>query len=188
LTRSAEEVGRLLGAQRPAYDRVIAFGALLASETGSEVIVVGGSAIEVYTRGGYVSGDIDVVGEEERIQRVLKHWGFHKDGRLWIRRDWKIAMDIVGRHYTGDRTRTRELSTPYGRVRIAGVEDLIAKRLASAKHWTLPGDVTQAAQLLAGFHDEIDWKYLQEVATRYEVTDLLLELRKKVERAGRLRA
>jgi hypothetical protein len=184
VTRSAEEIGRLLGTPGPTYSRIILFGALLSTEIGSEVIVVGGSAIEVYTRGGYASGDIDIVGGEERIRTVLKRWGFHKDGRIWIQEDWKLAVDTVGEHYTGDRSRTRELSTSYGRVRLAGVEDLIAKRLASAKHWNIPDDIGQAAQLLAGFGDEIDWTYLQEVAARHAVTDLLIDLRKRVERAG----
>jgi hypothetical protein len=34
------------------YDGILYFGAQLARESGSDVVIVGGSAIEVYSRGG----------------------------------------------------------------------------------------------------------------------------------------
>jgi len=32
------------------------------------------------------------------------------------------------------------MSHPYGPVRLAAIEDLLVKRLASAKHWKVRGD------------------------------------------------
>lgn len=57
--KTAEEIGRILADAGPT-EKVAYFGALLARESGldaDERIVVGGSAIEIYTRGGIASGD-----------------------------------------------------------------------------------------------------------------------------------
>ena len=59
---SAEEVGRILADAYPAA-RVLYLAALLSKEAGSGsggLIVVGGSAVEIYTRGAYASADIDL--------------------------------------------------------------------------------------------------------------------------------
>src|SRR5690242_3698968 len=74
--------------------RIAWFGALLARESGlrDQLIIVGGSAIEIYlTSSRYVSEDIDIVGEKRAIAPVLRRWGFiEKEGRdrrvYWMKR------------------------------------------------------------------------------------------------------
>jgi hypothetical protein len=174
---TAEEVGRILGSTPTSYGRILYFGALLAREIGSDVIIVGGSAIEVYTRGGYVSGDIDIRGERRPIRRTLAQWNFKEEGRLWIRMDWQIAVDVVGNRYTGDPYRATTVATPYGPVRIAVVEDLFVKRLAAAKHWQARAALDEADLLWRDYSDKMDVAYLDRQAAAYKVVDLLAVFR-----------
>lgn len=181
---TGEEVSRVLSERPTKHARILAFGALLARESHSDVLIVGGSAIEVYTRGGYVSGDVDIVGEREKIVPVLERWGFAKPSRLWIRDNWEIAVDIVGKHYTGATNRLRTLSTPYGPVRLAVPEDLLVKRLIEAKHWKQTKALEDAALLYEAERGAFDWEYAEEFAKREDVADLLADFRERVSGAS----
>lgn len=174
---TAVEVGRVLSSTEARYDRVLYFGALLAKESGSDIVIVGGSAIEIYSRGGYVSDDIDVRAERTAVHRVLAEWGFKDEGRLWIRADWDIAIDVVGDRYSGDPYRATTISTPYGPVRIAVVEDVFVKRLASAKHWQVQSALKEAELLWEDYRETMDNEYLERQARTYDVVDLLAALR-----------
>ncbi|MGB6443511.1 MAG: hypothetical protein WBF81_09495, partial [Thermoplasmata archaeon] len=115
--------------------RVAWFGALLTKESGVEVIIVGGSAIEVYTSGEYVSHDIDVVGERDRLASVLRKWGFkQQEGRssrtYWAKKPLGL-VDLVGAHLKSDLA-TQTFQTPYGSVSLGPPEDLITRRLMRA--------------------------------------------------------
>jgi hypothetical protein len=176
---AASKVAEILASTAMSYDRILAFGALLARESGSDVVIVGGSAIEVYTRGGYVSGDIDIRADRSRVERTLAGWGFQHEGRLWIRFDWRIAVDVVGNRYSGDPYRATTISTPYGPVQIAVVEDLFVKRLAAAKHWQVREALDEADLLWRDYRDSMDVTYLDRQALTYKVDDLLAEIRRK---------
>lgn len=163
--------------------RILYFGALLARESGSEVVIVGGSAIEVHSRGKYASGDIDLRADRARVARVLRKWGFRNPSRMWVRSDWGIFVDIVGDKYSGDAYRYTEVVTPYGRVGLAVPEDLIVKRLARIKHWKgseqdKREDLAQAKLLWDEYRSSIDLQYLALQAASYDVVDLLEELKR----------
>lgn len=169
------------GAPSPT-ERRLRFAALLASAlraSETEFIVVGGSAIEFYTRGQYTTGDVDVVytGRAE-IEKVLLGWRFTRQRRIWLNEGLGIVMDFVKPPYTGDLARTQVLETPYGSIRLAALEDLIVKRLASAKHWRRPRDTDHAQLLAAGYEDRIHWGYVERLAVEYDVADLLAHLRR----------
>jgi len=169
------------GASSPT-ERRLRFAALLASALGAsetEFVVVGGSAIEFYTRGQYTTGDVDVVytGRTE-VSKVLLEWRFVRQGRIWLNERLGIVLDFVKPPYTGDLTRTQALETPYGSIRLAALEDLIVKRLASAKHWRRPHDADHAQLLAAGYEDRIQWAYVERLAAQYDVEDLLAALRR----------
>ena len=173
-----QEVGRVLAKTRASHDRILYFCALLASESQSDVVIVGGSAIEIYTRGGYVSGDIDIRADKASVHRVLARWNFKDEGRLWIRSDWRLAIDVVGDKYSGDPYRATTISTPYGPVRIAVVEDVFVKRLASAKHWKVQAALKEAEFLWKDYRGTMDIQYLERQAKAYDVVDLLEEFRR----------
>lgn len=177
-----EEVSQILSRESERDRQILAFAALLTRETKSEVIVVGGSAIEIYTKGGYASGDIDIVGNREAIHRVLSGWHFEDKGMLWIQKVWKLAVDVRGDVYSGSRYRLSTIQTPFGPVLVAGIEDLIVKRLAEVKHWHVKAALEEAALLWTTNRDRVDELYLEEQATSYDVLDVLSDLRKTVGR------
>jgi len=72
------------------------FVALLSSECekrcGEMPIVVGGEALEIYTQGGYTTGDIDLKGPKDCMESILKEWGFQRKGRIWFNPDLDIYI------------------------------------------------------------------------------------------------
>ncbi|MFZ1022526.1 MAG: hypothetical protein WAN87_00115 [Thermoplasmata archaeon] len=178
---SAEEVERVLTSDPSPDQRILNFAGLLQRDSGSEVIIVGGSAIEVHSRGKYHSDDLDLRGDREAIRRVLARWGFRNAGKIWLREDWKIAVDVVGTKYTGDPYRAVRVETKFGPVRVAVVEDLIIKRLAEAKHWKTKKAIQEAAVLWADYRDRIDFEYLNRQAREYDVVDLLADFRERLD-------
>lgn len=183
--KTGEEIGRILADVGPT-EKIAYFGALLVRETGldtDEMIVVGGSAIEIYTRGGIASGDIDLVGPRNRIVKTLMAWEFEpSDRRMWIRKAWGLFVDVRKDidDYNGSRERTRMIYTPYGGVRVEGIEDAMVRRLISAKHWQTAGDFDHAVAIAEAAPDDVDWEYAEDYAKRERVADILSELRKRV--------
>lgn len=183
--KSAEEVGQILARAGPA-EKVAFFGALLVRESGldpDELIVVGSSAIEIYTRGGIASGDLDLIGPRDQIVRTLKAWEFEpSDRRMWIRKDWGLFVHVRKEldGYNGSREGTRFISTPYGGVRVEGIEDAMVRRLISARHWQAKGDFAHALAVAESAPDDIDWDYAEQYAKQELVADLLSELRKRL--------
>ena len=74
---SRAEVEQAVTSAKTSYERVLRIGALLSVATKEPAIIVGGSAIEVYLTGSYVSGDIDVVVDRRsEAIKVVESWGF----------------------------------------------------------------------------------------------------------------
>lgn len=183
MKRSVEEVGSILSEQKEKYWKTLVFATLLAQEADLDdtgMIVVGGSAIEIYTKGGYLSGDIAILGDAKRLLPVLEQWRFTKTGRIWYRRDWNIAVDVMSKEYHGDWGHTNIYSSPYGSIRVAAIEDLLVSRLISAKYWQIPTDIEHAVLLAVDYDSIIDWEYVTERAKREEVDELLPELHRRV--------
>jgi hypothetical protein len=179
---SREEVDRAVASARSKPDRTLVLGALLARATGEDVIVVAGSAVEIYTSGRTSTLDIDIVTPRERAAAVIESWGFVRKGRIWRREDWKVDIDLLGARLTGSRNKLRTFETRYGPVRVAAVEDLLVRRLAELKHWpTTPnwrvGLVKQVRILMAEYGDQMDEEYLGHVARRADVDDILADFR-----------
>lgn len=180
-----DEVRRILRGIEDPTERQLRFAAILAREIGvssEDFIIVGGSATAIYTDGRYASGDIDAVltARREERTRVLRRWGFTRQGRQWYREDVGIYLDFVKPPYTGDLSRTQVIATPEGPVRVAAVEDLLVKWLLSAKWWREPKDVDHARLLAAANRDRIDWAYVQRRSEEGQVADFLAALRKSL--------
>ena len=183
---SYEDVKRAVQTARTPTKGRIHFAALLASAAQlgpDDFIVVGGSAIEFHTVGEYTSGDIDIVSSQsDSLRKVLRQWKFTGGPRVWLNEDLGIVVDLVKFPYTGDLARTQVFTTPYGMIRVAGMEDLLVKRLASAKHWKIPGDVEHAKLLALLYGDRLDWNYVRKYAAVNDVEDFLDALLRAIER------
>lgn len=181
---SRAEFEKAVASESTPEDRIVVFGALLARTSGlrGSLVIVGGSAISVYTSGGYVSEDIDLVGQKSRITPVLERWGFRIDEQgsrpYWVRKDLGLLVDLVGgSRSTGLESHVTTFRTAYGPVCVAAPEDLVIRRLILAKRDRREEHLNQAVLLVEQAGEGIDIEYL-EVLVRYEgVEDVYRELR-----------
>ncbi|NNN16877.1 MAG: hypothetical protein HKL79_00710 [Thermoplasmata archaeon] len=164
--------------------RVAFLGALLAHETGlrDRLVIVGGSAISVYTKGTYVSEDVDIVGGKAAIGAVLERWGFRREAPYWRRDDLGLLVQPGRDRYFGNSDRLTTIETPYGPVMLAAVEDLVIRRLVYAKSQRDPRFMDEAALLLRDNGTDLDQAYLVH-EVRYEGVER--EYREAERRAGR---
>ncbi len=177
-----DEFRTMLKTETEPYLRDRAFGALLARESGlgdQRMTVVGRSALEIYTAGDYVSDDINIVAENvPKVEAILRSWGFQKKGMYWESPDYGKSVQIVGRHDSGSRLRNVVVSTRYGPLRLASMEDLIWKRTYEARGWNRPAALDEAALLVRRYFDRLDWEYIVRKAAENGVEDLAADLQR----------
>ena len=174
-------VKRVILATDDPTERKIRFMALLTSslpKRGRKPILTGGSAIEIYLDGTLRTGDMDIVYRVEVLEDVLRTWNFSLGGglRAWANEELGLAVDMVGEDYSGSRERVTTITTEYGPATITGIEDLIIKRLSSAKFWNVPTDMEQAFLLAKAHYDNIDWEYVQVESRKADTADYLAKL------------
>lgn len=145
--------------------RLVALGALterLAAE-GIEPILVGGCALEVYTDGGYSTGDVDLaLDASPEVDAAFADLGFEKQGRFWIRPELDLFFEAPAPEGLPGETAPRlELEVDGLRVVVIGVEDLLLDRLRAWVHWKSDEDGRWATRLTMLYRDELDWTYLR---------------------------
>lgn len=103
---------------------------------GFPLVVVGGSAVEFYTEGGYMSGDIDFCRKTLKaipprmMQEIIAGLG----GK-GVARSWEVCglyVDLLGVLENESVLPNRELETPYGTVRIIPPELALVERILIA--------------------------------------------------------
>jgi hypothetical protein len=142
-------------------------------ERGVELVVVGGSAIEFYTEGAYVSGDIDLcvndiaAKPDARLRQQLMGLLSASGGP----RSWEIGglyVDLLGVLENTSRTALRRIAGPYGEVRICPLEELIVERiLISIYPRECPEARECARKLIAAAlqnEAETDWQEIRRLA------------------------
>jgi hypothetical protein len=180
----AEEFVRVLRGEREHHRRLLILGALLAKETGlgtEGMTIVGGSALEIYTQGDYVSGDADIVAESEKaLTTALQAWEFRRDRMYWVHPEFKdLFVQFVGRYNSGSQSLTRIVDTPYGSVRLGSIEDIVVKRLVGARHWDRSDMFAEAEVAVRRYGGEMDWSYVETQAKREGVLDLVQRIRER---------
>lgn len=145
-------------------------------------ILTGGSAVEIYLEGSLRTGDMDVVYNVAELKRILKAWHFKLGGglRSFANEELGIAIDLVGEHLNGTYELVTTIVTDFGPARVIGIEDMILKRLSSAKFWKVTTDMEQCYLLAKTHSDTIDWSYLEREAKRENVGDYLKKIRAKI--------
>lgn len=115
----------------------------LFRERGFEPVVVGGSAIEFYTDGAYMSGDTDIcwtgwpqptAEQREEIMRQIPGVKSHGGAKSWcIEGLW---VDLLGEiDYRAEKDLVKFV-TPLGSVVLIPVEDSLVGRVYAARKWT----------------------------------------------------
>jgi hypothetical protein len=105
----------------------------LWAEHGVELVVVGGSAIEILTEGAYASGDLDLCHANQATLPIRQRQEIM--GLLGAKggpRNWQVAgmyVDVLGPVESFARTSYRRVQGPYGEVQVMKAEDLLVERV-----------------------------------------------------------
>jgi hypothetical protein len=148
----------------------------LFRERGVELVVVGGSAIELLTEGAYASGDVDfcrltpaVLSLRER-QEIMGQLGAQGGPR-----SWQVAgafVDLLGSLESLARTPLRNLQGPYGVIQIVQPEELLVERVLVAIYPQAHPPARECAKMLVAValkgHLGMDWKEVRRLAGRPE--------------------
>jgi len=141
-------------------------------ETGIKTlpILVGGSAVELYTFGHYVSGDIDLVAQNrDEIKNILLSTGlFREVGRIFVSEELGIFVDIPDNVLAGSYEKIRTIKIPEleAEIKVIGVEDLIIDRLNACIFWRSQSDCEVARYLFEKYKNELELEYLIERAKK----------------------
>lgn len=146
----------------------------LFERIGLEPVIVGGSAVEFYTDGAYVSGDIDICFTGARLPTPRERETVLADaGEPVSIRSWNVAgvlVDLLGRLETSARGPLQRL----GGMRLIQIEDLIAERILVATQPRFDPGRWQVAKVLlaAGWNNlvTLDRAELQRIAESPDYT------------------
>lgn len=173
----------------------------LFREKGWETVVVGGSALELYTEGGYVTADVDLcraVGTRP-IPATVEAEVMRAAGAtsLGVRRQWSlggVVIDLLGEAETVGKAPFRTLQGPYGDLRVMPAEEVLVERafMAYAQGADCPNFEALAAAkqiILAGLAGTVamDWEAVDAIAEgpEYDNKARVDELKKSVEQTLR---
>ena len=148
----------------------------LWAERGVELVVVGGSAIEILTEGAYASGDLDMchankatlsVPERREVMALLDAKGGP--------RNWQVAgmyLDLLGPEESFSRTSFRRIEAPYGSFLVMKPEDLLVERVLMMFYLGESQAARECAKKLAAVMLTkglpVDWNEVLRVANRPE--------------------
>jgi hypothetical protein len=119
-------------------------------------VLVGGSAVELYTGGAYVTGDLDFVGTVPHIVDIaLRENGFRKEGRHWIHEEGRIFLEFPSLHLAeGEKATERKFNNR--NILLVSPEDLIVDRLSAWVYWKSEVDGVNAYLLYQALEGDLD--------------------------------
>ncbi|MDP6157125.1 MAG: hypothetical protein QGH39_08905 [Candidatus Thermoplasmatota archaeon] len=186
--RTGDPLARANSIER-GFQRTIYVMSILTPEfekSGIIPVIIGGSAVEFYTRDWYATGDIDLAIDKTRgsgIEAIMDGFRFKRSGRMWIRDDLSLYVEFPGDVDDLDRERLMRVDSDRGHAYFIGLEDIIFDRIEAAEHWKSEGDREQAIRMAAVFYDEIDWDYLGKKCRGADSEEMLKRIKKEAEDA-----
>lgn len=152
----------------------------LWAERGVELVVVGGSAIEILTEGAYASGDLDMchankatlpIAERKEIMGLL--------GAKGGPRNWQVAgmyLDLLGPVESFARTPFRRVEAPYGSILVMKPEDLLVERVLMSFYLGESQTARDCAKKLVAMILDgvipVDWSEVRRLANLPEYRNL----------------
>ena len=142
----------------------------LFAERGFPLVIVGGSAVEFYTEGGYMSGDIDFCRKTlKAIPPRIMQEVVAKLGGKGVARSWLVCglyVDLLGVLESESTKPNRELETPYGTVSVIPPELALVERVLFAYCPPTAECVPSARQMMVAAlkDDRFDWTEAERLA------------------------
>jgi hypothetical protein len=150
----------------PKFERMLGVCSILTQmlhKHGIEPTIVGGFAVEIYSRSEYTTVDIDLVLiRRDLADECLRSLGFSKLGRHWFHDPLGVSVEIPGDILNlSDRNKVLKMNLPDGGfVYVIGIEDIILDRLRACVHWKSSSDCEWGARLLLTHRTKLDLEYM----------------------------
>ncbi len=116
-----------------------------------EVVLSGGSCVEIYSRGDYTSYDLDLINRYNdtffKIKKVMESLDFKEEGKYFVHVNTKYFIEFpsgplgVGDSDVKD---IEKIVTKYGTLKLLSATDCVKDRLAAFYHWDDNQSLTQA--------------------------------------------
>jgi len=189
-----QEIGNIEGAP-DLLERALRLAGLvtrLFREAGWDLVVVGGSAVEFYTDGSYMSGDIDLCRQTlAPVPLRLAQDLMARLGATGGPRSWKVAglfVDLLGLLENEAATPCRTIATPCGAISLVPAELAVVERTLLAFYPSPDNDARQVAKKMLAVclrgKTPVDWDEIRRLAKlpSFNVAKELDELEKEVTR------
>jgi len=144
-------------------------------EKGIDVVLSGGSVVEIYSSGRYVSYDMDFINryneQRKNIVAAMNELGFSEERKYFVHPDTKYFVEFPpGPLGVGDELvkMISEISTPLGKLRIISPTDCVKDRLAAYYHWDDLQSLEQA--VMVAKENEIDMDDIKRWSEKEKMT------------------
>ena len=135
-------------------------------------VLVGGSAVQLYTGSNYMSIDMDIYLDDiQPAADILKDHGFVKTGRQYYCKEYDLLAEFVSGSVP-----ERVVEVEYGdmTVLVSSLEEMIVDRLNAVKWWKASKDLEWARVMISsGYGAKLDIEYLRRRAAEEDITDIL---------------
>jgi predicted nucleotidyltransferase len=141
-------------------------------------VIVGGLAVEIYTRSDYTTVDIDlIVSDRQKAGDLLVQLGFTREGRHWYHEELMVSIEIPGDQLEdADLDKIIELQLKDGlKVYVIGIEDIILDRLRACVHWKSSSDCEWGKRMLLLHSERLDLNYMKQTAKADRTLETLEE-------------
>ncbi|WP_208559041.1 DUF6036 family nucleotidyltransferase [Marinilactibacillus kalidii] len=135
-----------------------------------DLIVVGGLSVEVYTKGGYMTQDIDFIGvNHEKIMHALVDLGFKRVGKDSVHDELKIYVEVPDSVLEGSEERIKKVlvGNQYS-LSLIGIDDIIIDRIRALVQWKEKRQEKWIFSLIRDYIKEIDLDYIRGKLLREE--------------------
>lgn len=139
----------------------------LLEQTDLKAIIVGGFAVEIYTRNEYTTVDIDLIfSRRDLANELFLELGFTKEGRHWYHTRLGVSIEIPNDMLeNAEINKVAKLNLPnQSHVYVIGIEDMILDRLRACIHWNSLSDCEWGYRLFLIHHQNLDIDYMLEKA------------------------
>ncbi len=147
-------------------------GKLKAAESRAFPVLVGGSAVQLYTGGNYMSVDMDIYLDDIMpAVGILEKYGFVKTGRHYFSAEYDLLAEFVSGHVP---EKISEIEYMGKTVLISSSEEMIIDRLNAAKWRNIPKDLEWARVMIStGDGTGLNMEYLRRRAAEEDIEDYL---------------
>ena len=141
---------------------------------GLRPILIGGTALEYYSLGGYATSDVDIaLPYDPAVDRVFAELDFKKEGRYWVNDELDLLFEAPAGILKGEDAELTKVSLDDLVCYVLGLEDLIIDRLNGYVHWKWEDDGRWVRRLVHLYRPELDIEYLRRRANQEKTIEAL---------------